>query len=529
MTIFARLGSLPISRKILLAIIVTSMVVVVLITTVNVIYGWYDLKQRARNELLATASIFANNVSAALTFRDEFAARKLLESLEAMPQLDQACVYESTASGLTLFAQYRALNPSNPCPPEFSQTPNTMPGFIVESQSVLAGDESVGYVFVSRSTADLAAAMNTTSAISLGMAAVSCVIAVLFSTFFRRLIEDPIHRLVSVTREVSYGGDFGIRAENFSRDEIGTLFESFNAMLAQIQTRDQELQKARVELENRVAETEQANSALNDTLTRLKETQEQLVHQEKMASLGSLVAGVAHEINTPIGVGVTAASTLQSATEDTASAYESGKLTDTGLRKFMSTAVQSAGILLTNLNRAASLIQSFKQVAVDQTSSEVRTFNLKEYLDEVFLSLRPRLKKTRLAVSMTVPEDLELFSYPGALSQIITNLVMNSLVHGYPEETDGVLSVSVEELESDITLHYRDDGVGINADDLQRVFDPFFTTRRGTGGSGLGMHIVFNLVTQQLKGVIKMESELGQGVHVTIRMPKVVALREAAV
>ncbi|WP_372747256.1 ATP-binding protein [Litorivivens sp.] len=529
MRVLDRLSVLPISRKILLAIIVTSMVVVVLITSVNVVYGWFDLKARAKNELSATASIFANNVSAALTFRDELAAEQLLESLKAMPQLDQACIYERAELNFPLFAQYRALNPSNPCPPVLDKVPEQMPGYILETQEVVAGDERVGYVFLSRSTADLSAAMRTTSTISLGMVVVSCFIAVVFSTFFRRLIEDPIHRLVAVTREVSSGGDFGIRAEKFAGDEIGTLFDSFNAMLEQIQTRDDDLKKARLELEQRVAETEQANATLNATLTRLKETQDQLVHQEKMASLGSLVAGVAHEINTPIGVGVTAASTLQGATEETSAAYENGKLTDSGLRKFMGTATQSASILLTNLNRAASLIQSFKQVAVDQTSSEVRTFNLRDYLDEVFLSLRPKLKKTHLEVSLNVPEELNLYSYPGALSQIVTNFVMNSLVHGYPDSTSGELSVVVEDLGEEIILHYRDDGVGINTTDLQRVFDPFFTTRRGAGGSGLGMHIVYNLVTQQLNGIIKLESEPGKGVHAMIRMPKTVSVKEAAV
>jgi len=241
-----------------------------------------------------------------------------------------------------------------------------------------------------------------------------------------------------------------------------------------------------------------------------------------------LVAGVAHEINTPIGVGVTAASTLHAATEDMSSSYESGRLTDTGLRKYVQTAIQSSSILLNNLNRAANLIHSFKQVAVDQTSSELRQFDLHNYLEEILLSLLPKLKKTEISVSLDVPEHLVMRSFPGALSQIVTNLLMISLVHGYPENKHGNIQIDVEDLGEDILLRYSDDGVGMGKESLARVFDPFFTTRRGDGGSGLGMHIVYNLVSQQLRGRIRIESEPGHGVQVLIQAPKKVSMEEVA-
>lgn len=527
MSILSRLNVLPIRHKILFSIIGTSLIVVVISTTVYLVIGWVNLKNKANSELETTANIFAQNISAALSFGDAAAANELLLSLGAMKQIDLACVYDAANNG-ALFASYRNQSTSKNCPDNVAKVPTEQPGTLIYGEPVYVVSDRVGMVYLCRSTADLKDAMGLSVLVGLGMVAISFLIAFVLTGFFRELIEQPIKSLVATTRRVSNEGDFAVRADKFADDEIGTLFDSFNSMLAQIQMRDMELGRAHNELKQQVVEVEAANDTLNKTLIKLRETQEQLVNQEKMASLGGLVAGVAHEINTPIGVGVTAASTLHAATEDMSSAYESGRLTDTGLRKYVQTAIQSASILLNNLNRAANLIHSFKQVAVDQTSSELRQFDLHNYLEEILLSLLPKLKKTEISVSLDVPENLLMRSFPGAMSQIVTNLLMNSLVHGYPDAKQGNIQIDVEDLGEEILLRYRDDGVGMCKESLARVFDPFFTTRRGEGGSGLGMHIVYNLVSQQLRGRIRMESEPGHGVQVLIQVPKQVSMEEVA-
>lgn len=280
------------------------------------------------------------------------------------------------------------------------------------------------------------------------------------------------------------------------------------------------LQDVNQSLERQVTETARSNRELEVAMEKLRDAQTQLVQAEKMASLGALVAGIAHEINTPVGVGVTAASTLQTRATELRQQYEQDALRKSDLERFVTLADESTRIILRNLQRAADLIHSFKQVAVDQSSGERRRFALKAYLDEILLSLRPRLKKTEHTVEVDCPPDLVLDSHPGAIAQIVTNFVTNSLLHGFEGRAQGHIRIAVRREAGRVTLQYGDNGRGISAEHLPRIFDPFFTTKRGVGGSGLGLHIVYNLVTQLLGGTIHVVSEPGTGATFTIVLPE---------
>ncbi|MEW5723275.1 MAG: HAMP domain-containing sensor histidine kinase [Thermodesulfobacteriota bacterium] len=268
------------------------------------------------------------------------------------------------------------------------------------------------------------------------------------------------------------------------------------------------------------AELREANQALQASLATLHTTQNQLVQSEKMAALGGLVAGVAHEINTPLGVAVTASSLLAEKTTNLVEQFTADNLKRSALEKYLQTASDSANMILSNLMRAVDLVRSFKQVAVDQSSEERRRFKLKEYIWDVLSSLRPKLVKTRHLVVVNCPDQLELYSYPGAFSQIITNLVMNSLIHAFENQDSGQITMEVSEQEETIVMRFSDNGQGIAPAHMEKIFDPFFTTKRSKGGSGLGLHIVYNLVTQSLGGRIDCRSVLGQGTTFTIMLPK---------
>ncbi len=268
------------------------------------------------------------------------------------------------------------------------------------------------------------------------------------------------------------------------------------------------------------------NGVMFDVTTRinaeedLRQAQNGLIQAEKMAALGSLVAGVAHEINTPIGNTLTAASHLHDRTLAMRERLDTDKIRKSDLVGFVELFEETTRLILRDTQRAVELIQSFKQVAVDQTSGERRDFDLKGYIEEVFLSLRPRIRKTRLSVVLECPTDILMDSYPGALSQVLTNFVMNSLLHAYDPADTGTLKIQVTVPRPDLVeIVYSDDGKGMTKDVLDRVFDPFFTTKRGAGGSGLGMHIVFNIVTTTLRGTIKVHSEPGLGSRFTLRIP----------
>lgn len=270
------------------------------------------------------------------------------------------------------------------------------------------------------------------------------------------------------------------------------------------------------------AAKERAESALEN----LHDAQESLVQAEKMAALGSLVAGVAHEINTPVGIAVTAASHLVDESEIINRKMRENALRRSDLDRFLGLCVEASSRVLSNAQRAAELIQSFKQVAVDQTYDDRRCFDLGQYLQEVAVSLGPKLKPGGHAVAIDCPPGVEMDGMPGALAQVVTNLVVNSVVHGFANGGPGRIAMAATvragtaEGEADeITLVYDDDGVGIPADALPRIFDPFFTTNRAGGGSGLGLNIVYNIVQQKLHGHIRAESRRGQGARFTIVFP----------
>lgn len=261
------------------------------------------------------------------------------------------------------------------------------------------------------------------------------------------------------------------------------------------------------------------NAELKNTLETLQKTQEQLIQSEKMVSLGTLVAGVAHEINTPIGVSVTAASFMQENSHKLMELFESGKLKRSDMEKYFKLSIETNDILLINLSKASNLIKSFKQIAVDQSNEEKRMFNVNNYINEVLLSLNPKLKMTKLIVNTDCPKNLEIYSCPGGLSQILTNLLVNSIIHAYDEGEEGTISIKISTENDTMKFIYSDDGKGISKDTVSKIFDPFFTTKRGTGGTGLGLNIVYNIVTQQYCGTIKCESVFGNGTTFIINIP----------
>jgi PAS domain S-box-containing protein len=269
----------------------------------------------------------------------------------------------------------------------------------------------------------------------------------------------------------------------------------------------------------RTRELSQSNEALKVTIDNLRLAQNQLIESEKMASLGGLVAGVAHEINTPVGVGVTAASFLKEKTELLGKLYESGAMRKSDLEVYLDQAKQSSSILLSNLDRASNLIKSFKMISVDQSTDLMRRFKLREYLEELFVSLHPPDKRVKVSVTVEGDPGLEIRSFPGTYSQVVTNLFMNSCHHGFTGRTEGRVGLLFWTDSGRLFIRYRDNGEGMDEGTLRRIYEPFFTTRRNLGGTGLGMNIVFNLVNQKLGGTIRATSTPGQGTEFFLDLP----------
>jgi signal transduction histidine kinase len=321
-------------------------------------------------------------------------------------------------------------------------------------------------------------------------AGVSILYMIALMLIIRRLLVRPLMNLRSAAVSVREGLPFTNIELNASQ-EINEVAAAFNDMVTQLEDRYQQL----------------------------KQAQASLVRQEKMVALGQLVAGVAHEINTPVGVGVTAATYLREQTKQFADNFHSGAMKKSHLEQYLAAAQETVEMLETNLGRASELIRSFKLVAVDQSNEAKRNFQVGHYIEEVLFSLRPSFRKTNLEVLVDYGEDVEIHNDPGVISQIATNLIMNSIKHAYDPGEAGRLTFKLSRNDGRAALEYYDDGKGMPREIADHIFDPFFTTKRSEGGTGLGMHIVYNLVTQSLRGNIECASVVGQGTKFTIQFP----------
>ena len=301
-----------------------------------------------------------------------------------------------------------------------------------------------------------------------------------------------------------------------AKDEIGEMARAVAVF------RENAIAKRQAENELR-ASKERAEKALED----LREAQQNLIAAEKLAALGGLVAGVAHEVNNPIGISLTVASSFARRCDDFAREVDAGPLRRSRLEEFLDGGRDAANQLVANLQRAGELVQSFKQVAVDRSHAERRQFDLRESTDQIIASLRPVLKKSHVALIVEVPVGITMESYPGSYGQVLTNLFLNSVIHAFPDGRAGSIIVEARQVRDDVDIFVSDDGIGMSEEIQRRALDPFFTTRRNEGGTGLGLHIIFNLVTQQLGGRLTFESRPGWGTRFRISVPRV-APREPA-
>ncbi len=269
-------------------------------------------------------------------------------------------------------------------------------------------------------------------------------------------------------------------------------------------------------------ELRSARDAAQAALRHLQATQESLIESEKLAALGRLVAGVAHEVNSPVGTSLTIASSLESKTAQFAAQVAQGNLRRSSLNNFLEVSRKASAQLVANLNHAAELVQSFKQVAVDRSSSNWRIFDLSDITAQVIKSLRAGLRDRGLTVRFDCPPDLTMNGYPGPYGQMLSNLFLNSITHGFPDGRGGIIDVEVQASgDEEVEIRFSDDGCGMSADVRHKAFDPFFTTRRDHGSTGLGLHIVHTIVTNCLGGQVSLDSEPDEGTKIRIILPRV--------
>ncbi len=369
-------------------------------------------------------------------------------------------------------------------------------------------------------TALLERVKRETVAMALGV----MVAVAVFSLLLGKLLTRRLNELTAASHQIAAGNLSHLINEQ-GNDELADTARSFNQMSGKLQQRNQELLAAQNKLSALNATLEQRvidrTAALQEANQRLQAEQERSLQAEKMASLGRMVAGFAHEVNTPVGIAVGAVSQARELAKELGACLSQEEVTEEDLRNRLDTLEEVSELALINLRRTADLVHRFKRTAVDQTSEQMRTYELAEVIEDVMKSLRNEFKNTPIRFEVDCADCQPLYGPAGIVAQLLVNLMQNSRLHAFAAGTMGGCIRIQARTESDaVSICYADDGVGMAAETLAHIFEPFYTTARGQGGSGLGLYIAHNLVTQGLRGSIGCHSAPGQGTRFDIAFPR---------
>ena len=538
---FKGLRGLSIRAKIISLILIVSISVLMISSSISLYTEYHSIKSGLKNQLSSFSKLIGNRSTAALAFFDEKTALENLSALEVIPNIQLACLYDITGNRFAYYS--RIQNNSSSC----FESEEEHREFMLNDQDLLNaeyqimdGDEELGKIYLYSSYQPIYDHIYDRLMILLANVTIGTILAVILASWLQRLISNPISLIHDSANEIIEKSDYSIRAPRTSDDEIGRMANSFNRMRETIESKNRDLERQiekrqeaedalremNTELEDRInlrtVELARKNEELNNAMAVLKQAQDELVQSEKLASLGSIVAGVAHELNTPIGIGVTASTTIEASIKEFRKKYENNQISKRDLEQFMETTETAMSLIMANLSRGSELVKSFKQVAVDQTSEKRRKFMLDEVISEIVLTVQPQFKHTPHNIIANIPDDIELDSYPGPFGQVITNLIMNALTHGFHEDMEGELQINVKRKgEGYVTISVKDNGSGIQPEHLKHVFDPFFTTKMGQGGSGLGMHISYNIITGIMGGKMTISSTPGEETEILMTLPLV--------
>lgn len=427
--------------------------------------------------------------------------RPIVENVFVDPSVQSVVVYTESASKFLEYARTNDQSSNEPV--------------VTVSRDVRYGGEVIGSFQLGYS---LDKARTQASKEAKTLAIIICVQLIVslaaISLMLHRRVLLPLKKLDSAAAGIAQG-DLRTQIPYLNDDEFGSLSERLERMRSVLEENFTELEGR---VETRTAQLLTVNETLQGALNQLRQAQDSLVQSEKLAALGSLVAGVAHELNTPIGNGLTVISSLCDACDEFNRSIETG-LTRGALDKFRKDMDEGSRLVCRNLEKASELVSSFKQVAVDRTNVQRRKYKLRAFLEETLLTASPVYKHTPFSVELVMDADTLMDGYPGPLGQVVTNLLNNAIIHAFGGRDHGAVRVVVRELEDHVELVVSDDGVGIAYENQPKIFNPFFTTKMGEGGNGLGMNIVHNIVTGMMGGQITLHSTPGEGTTFTIVLP----------
>ncbi|WP_283710262.1 sensor histidine kinase [Pseudoalteromonas prydzensis] len=522
------------------ALISAVMLVTALCLSLSISISTYlDVKEQKHlivDKLNILAEIIAFNAQVTVLFDDRKTEEQRLKSFESIPLVKNIHIYaiDEISNKPVFFTSFNAKK-TPPVPLRVDNIEQLKQAKITEEyieliKPIIYEGDVKGYVYIRGGLERLNAYINKKILIDIFLTLFVLILVYFVARRIQKRIADPIDQLSTLLQDVSKNHNYSARAEKTNITEINMLANSLNIMLTRTQNQierhkndKQEIKQLNQSLEEKVNQRtialREANQELLTTLERMHQYQNQIVESEKMASLGQMVAGVAHEVNTPIGLGITGSTLLRDKLAEISQSFEQKTLTSSQLKRFIDNGVENLDLIYRNLNRAAELVSSFKRVAVNQDGELNSIVNMHELISNVMLSMRADLLVKDPNVVIHCSSQLMFETKVGPLQQVLQQLLSNSVIHGFRDNQNNEIEITVERNESSLIIDYYDNGIGVDKSIKKRIFDPFVTTKRGEGGSGLGMHLVYNLVTQALGGSVYFDDQSSKGTRFIITLP----------
>lgn len=526
-----RFSDFSIRSKLIISIISLLILALVIFSAFIFIAKYNSKKSNLLEQAKLQANLTSDHAITPLLFDDKPGAQDVLSKLSAVSNIKAAVIYDDN---MKQYASYMRNNKKITTPEKIRSLSASHEEFkdeVVITTPITHNENIFGAIVLYVSTQEIADELINYAAFLLLLMLALLALSLFVIYKIQNYITVPIINLARTAQEISLSEDYTIRAQKLYTDEVGHLYDDFNSMIDKIEQRGRERDEAetisrtyQAHLERLTNELEERVKGrtieLQESYNNLQSTQAQLIESEKMSALGNLVAGVAHEVNTPLGISITAASIFKNEIKSIKEMLDENRLSKTALLNFIDTIMEADEILMKNLDRAALLVKNFKKISVDQSSEELRDFELNTYLQEVVSTFKSELKHRPIELDLHLSsEPIDMYSYPGAISQIVVNMLQNALLHAFEFDQEGKIILETHQDDINATIIFTDNGKGINSAVVDKVFEPFITTKRNEGGTGLGLNITYNLVTQHLSGNIHLDSDYKDGARFVINIP----------
>lgn len=572
-----------ISRKLLTRVLSFYFILTVSVTGIQIFAEYFNTKNHINRELLTLEKTISGSLTRAVWELNTQQAIDISEGLVAIPMVKGIIVTDEANNIITQLGEvisFEKLKVDNNNFNSESKGIDSITGGLFGHSFPLIYEfsgrtTSVGRVSLLSSNAVIFSRIEVSIYFLIGNAIVKTAFLVfLFTLAFNQLLTKPLHELTLQIRQVDLDDPEAskLHSMNYEKNELNILEDAYNNLINElvefkdklaISQLETDRAKDQIDEQNLLLEQEVARktSSLSSTMLKMEVQQKELLEQkqslqeenarrskteytltttnkdlihsikelnkakerlleaEKMASLGALSAEVSHEVITPVGISITSTSYLLDQIKELQQALAQNKISKQRIENFIDNANQSTLLLTNNLHRASELLTSFKHVAVDQASDKIRLFNVSSYIDEIIQSIHPKLKKTNHSIKVNCDKNIEIFSHPGAVAQIIINLVINSIIHGFENINRGEITININLHHNTLSIDYKDNGHGLNQESKEKLFDAFYTTKSDHGGTGLGTHIIKNLVADTLNGSITADSKAGEGLAYHIELP----------